>query len=765
MKEKRRGFTLIELLAVIVILAIIALIATPIVLNLINTARKGAFARSAEGVLKASKLYYTSSLVEDITPTEITFKCNNIECISSEKSIKLDVDGNMGTGDVTITDDGKVSFELGNGTYCAEKKKDSSNIKVSKKICGELVINKPSDLKITYKTEKAGEITVVGSVSNDDAEIKSYEFSIDNGATWVKAAGKMYTFRNLEIGKEYKVLMRVTNLKNEQEQIESEPITTSLINDIEYDISNKNEWSVSKTVTITGPEIDENIYKIIYSLDGINYQDYIEPIKFTENGAIKVDIVKKEDYTSILNKIITINVIKIDNIKPSEVTFTYESKTEGLVITANAIDEESGIYGYQFSIDNGNTFTDIQTSNEYIFKNLVSGTTYNLIVKAVNNTYQINEIIDNNSLESLSQDFKIANSVKFIMTDSEQSGTIGLDQNGNIWVWGDNNDGYLGTTISREMLKPYKLSINTTFKKVSKGSFHVLALDKDGHLWTWGNNGSGQLGNNSKKEQLIPAMMGASFNGRTFVDIFAIGGTNYAIDNYGKLWVWGNNSCGSLGIGGNSDVISPVLNNYINTKVKKVVSSLGHTLVLDENGDIWSWGCNGRGEFCDGTTSYRFTPQKVNLETKFIDIAAGDSYSLVLDKDGNIWAAGDNRHGQLGNGNTSTLLNLTKITSNHKFTKVYSNAYSSYALDVDGRLWSWGKNNYGQLGNGTQDDLLELTQINIDEKIVTFNPGGMSVSAIDENNDMWVWGTNDFGTFGDGTKTSSFIPKKVEVTE
>ena len=56
MREKRKGFTLIELLAVIVILAIIALIATPIVLNLINTARKGAFARSAEGVLKASKL-------------------------------------------------------------------------------------------------------------------------------------------------------------------------------------------------------------------------------------------------------------------------------------------------------------------------------------------------------------------------------------------------------------------------------------------------------------------------------------------------------------------------------------------------------------------------------------------------------------------------------------------------------------------------------------------------------------------------------------
>ena len=48
MKEKRKGFTLIELLAVIVILAIIALIATPVVLSMIERARKG----HLQGVLK-----------------------------------------------------------------------------------------------------------------------------------------------------------------------------------------------------------------------------------------------------------------------------------------------------------------------------------------------------------------------------------------------------------------------------------------------------------------------------------------------------------------------------------------------------------------------------------------------------------------------------------------------------------------------------------------------------------------------------------------
>ena len=46
------GFTLIELLAVIVILAVIALIATPIVLNIIEQARYGAAKSSAIGLCR-----------------------------------------------------------------------------------------------------------------------------------------------------------------------------------------------------------------------------------------------------------------------------------------------------------------------------------------------------------------------------------------------------------------------------------------------------------------------------------------------------------------------------------------------------------------------------------------------------------------------------------------------------------------------------------------------------------------------------------------
>lgn len=63
--KNRKGFTLIELLAIIVILAIIAVITVPIILNIIETSRKGAATDSAYGYTDAVEKFYTSNLFEN----------------------------------------------------------------------------------------------------------------------------------------------------------------------------------------------------------------------------------------------------------------------------------------------------------------------------------------------------------------------------------------------------------------------------------------------------------------------------------------------------------------------------------------------------------------------------------------------------------------------------------------------------------------------------------------------------------------------------
>ena len=61
---KNKAFTLIELLAVIVILAIIALIATPIILGIINSTREEARKRSAEAVSHAVETAYIQTAMK-----------------------------------------------------------------------------------------------------------------------------------------------------------------------------------------------------------------------------------------------------------------------------------------------------------------------------------------------------------------------------------------------------------------------------------------------------------------------------------------------------------------------------------------------------------------------------------------------------------------------------------------------------------------------------------------------------------------------------
>ena len=100
---KKKGFTLIELLAVIVILAIIALIATPIILSMINNARKSAAKSSAYGYIEAidSNNGFADAEVEGYT------KIADGTYDTSEISVRMK--GKAPEGGEVVIENGKVS--------------------------------------------------------------------------------------------------------------------------------------------------------------------------------------------------------------------------------------------------------------------------------------------------------------------------------------------------------------------------------------------------------------------------------------------------------------------------------------------------------------------------------------------------------------------------------------------------------------------------------------------------------------------------------
>ena len=121
--KSKKGFTLIELLAVIVILAIIALIAVPVIMNIINKSNKSAFKDTAYGVISAGELYFAEELLDvngmlqDVT----------IELPDS----RLELNGEVPEGSVTIAKDGKISIAVHNGRYCVTKGFDDTDVTVT----------------------------------------------------------------------------------------------------------------------------------------------------------------------------------------------------------------------------------------------------------------------------------------------------------------------------------------------------------------------------------------------------------------------------------------------------------------------------------------------------------------------------------------------------------------------------------------------------------------------------------------------------------
>ena len=100
----KKGFTLIELLAVIVILAIIALIATPMILGVIDDAKQGAAKSSALGYIDAVE---KATILAEVSPTSYTAIATGVHATSTLTSLSLKGEAPT-TGWVAVDTDGSV---------------------------------------------------------------------------------------------------------------------------------------------------------------------------------------------------------------------------------------------------------------------------------------------------------------------------------------------------------------------------------------------------------------------------------------------------------------------------------------------------------------------------------------------------------------------------------------------------------------------------------------------------------------------------------
>lgn len=276
-----------------------------------------------------------------------------------------------------------------------------------------------------------------------------------------------------------------------------------------------------------------------------------------------------------------------------------------------------------------------------------------------------------------------------------------IDENGNLWAWGNNNYGQLGDGTSSGSLsddKAKKIAEGVKFKEIVDSRYNAHAIDEDGNLWGWGNNDRNmQVGNGSKKNQYVPVKITENIK---FEKIFVpyTGSSIFAIDEKQNLYGWGSGI--GNGISGNVGIPTKIMNE---TKVVKVtVDNLKYA--LDVNGNLWGWGYNSYDQLEKGNTEYQTLPIRVMEQFKIKEIY-GTDYGVIVDENNNIYFYGRNKVLQYNTG-------IKKIGQIPNLKQIVCVSGTILAIDENGNRWGWGDNGYGELGNGTAYKVVyQLTKI------------------------------------------------------
>ncbi|ODA89568.1 hypothetical protein ATY41_04645 [Leifsonia xyli subsp. xyli] len=246
--------------------------------------------------------------------------------------------------------------------------------------------------------------------------------------------------------------------------------------------------------------------------------------------------------------------------------------------------------------------------------------------------------------------------------------------------------------------------VGVTFTAVSAGSLSAYALGDDGNVYAWGDNEYGQLGTGDTVNAHTPVkvMLPA---GVKFTALSAGSLSAYALGDDGHAYAWGDNEYGQLGTGDTVNAHTPV-KVMLPAGVKFTALSSGgpSAYAVGNDGKTYAWGFNGYGQLGTDTTADAHVPVAVAVPAgvSFTAVSAGVSSAYALGDDRKTYAWGDNEYGQLGRGDTANAHAPVAVTvsAGETFVSVSGGAGSVYARGQNGDTYAWGDNDYGQLGRG-----------------------------------------------------------------
>ncbi|XP_016404194.1 X-linked retinitis pigmentosa GTPase regulator-like [Sinocyclocheilus rhinocerous] len=237
----------------------------------------------------------------------------------------------------------------------------------------------------------------------------------------------------------------------------------------------------------------------------------------------------------------------------------------------------------------------------------------------------------------------------------------------------------------------------------------------------------------------------------------------------GKLFMFGSNNWGQLGLGTKTTVNKPTCVKALKSeRVKLAACGRTHTLVYTSRGNLYASGGNNEGQLglgdCDDRTSFHLVDFFSKHEPVKM-LAAGSNTSAALTQDGRLYMWGDNSEGQIGLGKESNALNPREVSVGKRVSWVSCGYYHSAFVTVDGALYTFGEKDSGKLGLSTEklaSHKVPQQVTGISDKVVQVSCGGGHTVAFTEH-EVYSFGLGQFGQLGHGTFIfESRLPRVVE---
>lgn len=256
-----------------------------------------------------------------------------------------------------------------------------------------------------------------------------------------------------------------------------------------------------------------------------------------------------------------------------------------------------------------------------------------------------------------------------VVTDDNRG--YAIDSRGFAWVWGKNDKGQLGlpadapsvvqspTKITGQRFVSFAVGKDSTYAISTSGQLLAAGLPQGG-LYTIGSPGWNDISSGTRYQAVAASTLGAvatidssgklnvvgssypftPLAGGVFTDVSLGTNTGYAIGTNGRIYSFGQDSTGQLGLGATTSASTPTA-----TQLPKFVSVQGSktgAFAIDTSGALYYTGKAPAGFYAGGYLPQVNVFTKILPGTQFRQVAAntGDLAAAILDTSGNIYGLG-----------------------------------------------------------------------------------------------------------------------------